>query len=360
MIPYWILFITPAWVALSSRPLKSLLANGTRRLRVDGVWILIIVTLTMVVGFRYEVGGDWGSYIKYFSHAKDLNFGSILGNGVSGDPGYIAINLFSFHLNLGISGVNTISALIFSSGLVLFCRNLPRPWLALACAIPYLVIVVSMGYTRQSIALGLLMVGFVMLSRSRYKAFVVWVLVAALFHKSAVLMIPIAAFSISRNRLLGVLIVFIGTALGFTVLLLDNYASMVHFYNDKYQQSSGASIRLAMNAVPAVLFLLYRGKYRLGLSEKKLWTVISLISIGMFIGFFVSDLSTALDRVALYLIPLQLVSFAYLPDAIGRSGGLNQVIVAGILIYYAAVMFIWLNFATHSGYWLPYQAGVVW
>jgi hypothetical protein len=360
MIPYWILFVTPAWVALLSPPLKSLLADGTRRLRVDGVWILIIVTLTMVVGFRYEVGGDWGSYLLYFSNAKDLNFGSIAGNGVTGDPGFIAINLFSFHFNLGISGVNTISALIFSFGLVLFCRNLPRPWLALACAIPYLVIVVSMGYTRQSIALGLLMVGFVMLSRSRYKAFVVWVLVAALFHKSAVLMIPIAAFSISRNRLLGVLIVCIGTVLGVTVLLLENYASLVHFYNDKYFQSSGASIRLAMNAVPAVLFLLYRGKYRLGLSEKKLWTVISLISIGMFIGFFVSDLSTALDRVALYLIPLQLVSFAYLPDAIGRSGGLNQVIVAGILIYYAAVMFIWLNFATHSGYWLPYQVGVVW
>jgi hypothetical protein len=85
-----------------------------------------------------------------------------------------------------------------------------------------------------------------------------------------------------------------------------------------------------------------------------------LISIGIFMGFFVSELSTALDRVALYFIPLQLVSFSYLPDAIGRSGGLNQVIVAGILIYYAAAMFIWLNFATHSGYWLPYQVGVVW
>ena len=360
MIPYWILFITPAWVALLSPPLKSVRADGTRPLRVDGVWILIIVTLTMVVGFRYEVGGDWGSYLRYFSNAKGLNFGSISSNGVLDDPGFVAINLFSFHFNLGFSGVNTISALIFSFGLVLFCRNLPRPWLALACAIPYLVIVVSMGYTRQSIALGLVMVGFVMLSRSRYKAFVVWVLVAALFHKSAVLMIPIAALSISRNRWLGVLIICLGTLLGFTVLLADSAATMIRNYTDEQMQSSGASIRLAMNALPAVLFLLYRRKYRLGLNEKKLWTVTSLISIGIFMGFFVSELSTALDRVALYLIPLQLVSFAYLPDAIGRPGGLNQLIVAGILIYYAAVMFIWLNFATHSGYWLPYHVGVVW
>jgi hypothetical protein len=313
----------------------------------------------MVVGFRYEVGGDWGSYLRYFSNANSLNFGSVRSNGLLGDPGFVAINLFSFHFNLGLSGVNTISALIFSFGLVLFCRNLPRPWLALACAIPYLVIVVSMGYTRQSIALGLVMVGFVMLSRSRFKTFVVWVLVAALFHKSAVLMIPIAALSISKNRVLGVLIISLGSFLGFMIFLIDMYADMLKHYTDAQMQSSGASIRLAMNALPGVLFLLYKRKYRLGLNEKKLWTVISLISIGMFIGFFVSSLSTALDRMALYFIPLQLVSFAYLPDAIGRSDRLNQVIVAGILIYYAAVMFVWLNFGVHSRYWLPYKIGVV-
>ena len=93
-------------------------------------------------------------------------------------------------------------------------------------------------------------------------------------------------------------------------------------------------------------------------SEKKIWTVISLISIGMFITFFPTNLTTALDRMALYFIPLQLVAFAYLPDAIGRPGEQNQHIVAGILIYYAAVMFVWLNFASHSYAWIPYQLGI--
>ena len=355
MIPYWIFFITPVCVALISSPLKSLRADGKRPLRVDGVWILILVTLTMVIGFRYEVGGDWVSYSRYFSNAKDLE----LEVRVSQDPGFTALNVLSYHLNLGFSGVNIISALIFSSGLVLFCRNLPRPWLALACAIPYLVIVVSMGYTRQSIALGLVMVGFVMLSRSRYKAFLIWVLVAALFHKSAVLMIPIATLSISKNRVLSILIICLGTILGFMVLLVDLYADIIYNYTDEHMESSGAYIRLAMNALAGVLFLLFRRRYRLGLNEKKLWTVVSFISIGMLLAFFVSNISTALDRMALYLIPLQLISFAYLPDAIGRSDRLNQVIVAGILIYYAAVMFVWLNFGAHSVYWLPYKVGVV-
>jgi hypothetical protein len=27
----------------------------------------------------------------------------------------------------------------------------------------------------------------------------------------------------------------------------------------------------------------------------------------------------------------------------------------GVIIYYAVVLFIWLNFANYSAYWLPYR-----
>jgi hypothetical protein len=355
MLPYWILFLVPAAVTLISSPRMRYRADGTRSLRINATWILIILLLTMIIGFRYEVGGDWATYFRYFFEANNLSFADL---ATKTDPGYWALNVLSVRLDLGITGVNTFGALIFSIGLVLFCRNLPRPWLALACAMPYLVTVVAMGYTRQAIALGLVMVGFVMLSRSRFAAFVIWVLLGALFHKSAVLMIPLAALTISKNWFLNVVLVSVGTYLGYTVLLADSAPQLVRTYTDENIQSSGAFIRLAMNALPAVLFLLYRQRFIITPSEKKIWAVISLISIGMIIIFFPTSLSTALDRMALYFIPLQLVAFAHLPDAIGRPGGQNQNIVAGILLYYATVMFVWLNFSTHSIYWVPYQLGI--
>jgi len=59
------------------------------------------------------------------------------------------------------------------------------------------------------------------------------------------------------------------------------------------------------------------------------------------------------DRVALYMLPLQLVVFAHLPDIFGRK---NQgFVVAGVVVYYAAVQFVWLNFASHAFAWLPYR-----
>jgi hypothetical protein len=64
--------------------------------------------------------------------------------------------------------------------------------------------------------------------------------------------------------------------------------------------------------------------------------------------------STAVDRVALYLIPLQLFVFARLPD-LARTTQTRTAVVVGIVFYYAAVQYVWLNYATHAQYWTPYQ-----
>ena len=93
-------------------------------------------------------------------------------------------------------------AAIFSSGLLSLCFRQPRFWLAVASAIPYLVIVVAMGYTRQAIALGFVMTALAGVGKSSPLRFVVSVAIACTFHKSAVLMLPIAALAASRNRYL--------------------------------------------------------------------------------------------------------------------------------------------------------------
>ncbi|MBW8636197.1 EpsG family protein [Hoeflea sp. WL0058] len=355
MLPYWIFFILPAVIALSSAPRINVRADGTIPVRIDSAWMFTILILTVVVGFRYEVGGDWGNYFRYLFGAMNLNFTDLV---TVEDPGYWALNIISVRFGFGITGVNTLSALIFSTGLVVFCQSLPRPWVALACAMPYLVTVVAMGYTRQSIALGLVMIGLVMLSRRRLVAFAVWVLLGALFHKSAVLIIPIAGLSISKNRWLSLGIAAGATLVGYFVLLEDSADQLIQTYTDANIQSQGALIRLSMNLVPAVLFLIYRNRLVLAPSERKLWSLFSVIAIATFVAFFVTNLSTALDRMALYIIPLQLFVFSHIPDAFRKYRSRNQNITIWIILYYALAMFVWLNFANHSSYWLPYSIGI--
>lgn len=354
MLPYWLIFILPALAAIAAAPQLRLRSDGTRITRIEGPWLFVLAGLVIFIGFRFEVGADWRNYFYYLNTATYMD---LLEVPINNDPAYWILNIISTSLGWGMTGVNVIGAILFSAGLVIFCQSQPRPWLALACAVPYLLIVVAMGYTRQGIALGLAMIGLVQLNNQSFLRFGLWVLFGALFHKSAVLLIPIAALTVSRNRTLTYALVGVTSVMGYFILLQDGAQSALELYVDDQVASSGALIRLSMNVVPAALFIAYRKRFYLLPAERKLWLMFSMLSIGLFLAYFPTGLSTALDRMALYMIPLQLVLFSHLPDAFGQRGARNQVIIIAILLYYAAVMFVWLNFAFHAHYWLPYQMG---
>ena len=110
-----------------------------------------------------------------------------------------------------------------------------------------------------------------------------------------------------------------------------------------------------MNALPAALFLLLRKRFALTPAQRTFWTWMAWGALAFVVLLYVSPSSTAVDRVALYWIPLQLFVWARVPDALGRPGGANAFWVYAVVAYSAAVHFVWLFFATHAVYWLPYQ-----
>jgi hypothetical protein len=352
MWPYWFMFLVPALLAIQAARHRVAIRTGMRSLAVPVSWLLAGLVTAVLVGWRYEVGGDWTTYIKIFRDTTRWDLATAL---EFGDPGYQLLNWYAADLGLSIYSVNFVSGLIFAAGLVVFCRSLPRPWLALAVAVPYLVIVVAMGYTRQSVALGLAMLGLVALGRRRLRYFILFTVLAATFHKSAVLLLPIAALAATRNRLAAALWVGVITAGAYYLLLEDAAESLYTNYVLAGYESQGALIRLVMNALPAVILIVFHRRFEFVRSEQRLWMWFSIISLVLLAVYFVSPSSTAVDRVALYMLPLQLVVFSHLPDVLGRRGGRNDAVVAGVVVYYAAVLFVWLNYAGHAFAWVPYQ-----
>jgi hypothetical protein len=248
-----------------------------------------------------------------------------------------------------------VGAAIFSFGLAVFCRDLPRPWLALAVAIPYLVMIVAMGYTRQGIAIGCAMVGLVALGRQQFIKFLIWVFLAAAFHKSAVLLIPIAGLAAVKRKLFVGFLAGATTLLAYQLMLEDAVEALQVNYLEAEYQSEGALVRLAMNVLPAVMLLLFRRRFAMSLPQEKLWRWFAIISVALFAFFFFSPSSTAVDRVGLYMLPLQIVVFSYFPEVFGRASGNNKGFVLAVLAYYATVELVWLNFATHAFAWIPYK-----
>lgn len=353
MLTYWLLFLFPAVAALVGRD------RGPEDLRypvkMSPPWVVFGIVLTAIIGLRYQVGGDWYNYLGHLEEARGESWASLI---MQSDPGYKLLNGLSLSLGWEIYGVNTVSALVFSAGLIAFCRRLPKPWLAAAGAVPYLVIVVAMGYSRQGMALGFSMLGLLALEKKAVHQFAAWIVIATLFHRSAMLLLPIAALTASKKR---IWIAFWIGVIGVVAYLafLEREASYLYTqYFERGYESQGAFIRLGMNALAGALFLGLRRRFPMQPASLGLWRWMSYLSLLLLAAYFASPgSSAALDRLGLYLLPLQLVVYSHLP---GLLGGRNKKLwVLAVLSYCAAVQIVWLNFGSNAYAWLPYSNIVV-
>jgi hypothetical protein len=351
MWPYWLLFLVPAYQAVSRLRLQPSSFPGKSW---PELWRVMFVLIALMIGLRHEVGGDWYTYLANMMATTDLTLEQAL-TGSRRDPADSFLNWVAAQSSFGIYLINCIHGTIFASGLLIFCRRQPRPWLAVTVAVPYLITVVAMGYSRQGVAIGLVMLGLVALEDKKVFKFLLWIALAAAFHKSAVILVPLAMLAGTRRRWLTLFWVGMTAVLLFGLLLKEYVDSLIGGYINTQYESSGAAIRITMNALPAALFLLLRKRFHLTPAQRTFWTWMALGGLAFVVLLYISPSSTAVDRVALYWIPMQIFVWSRVPDAIGRTGATTAGWVYAVVAYSATVHFVWLFFADNADSWLPYQ-----
>lgn len=112
-------------------------------------YFLIFSFLLIFIGLRFEVGGDWFSYLSYI---EDLRLKPSKFFDFRSDWAFTLLLYIFFDFENPIYIVNFICAFIFISSIFIFAFNQNRPIMVLFVAIPYIINVVAMGYTRQSVA----------------------------------------------------------------------------------------------------------------------------------------------------------------------------------------------------------------
>lgn len=350
------MFLIPAVMAIMQSPRRD---GGYAKLRwidsrtgLPSIWFLTAVFFVMAIGFRFEVGGDWYNYLDNYEHLSRMSYTDVLRLG---DPAFQVINLVSKDLGIGIVGVNLFSALIFIAGLFFFCRHSPRPWLGLAVSVPYLVIVVGMGYTRQSLAIGLVLFGLKLVENRQLGKFGLIVVAATAFHRSALVAGLVGLMVARRRRFLSTLFIIACLVIASEAFVTDVVGTVYANYIESLYESQGALLRITMCVVPAAIFFWKRGLFVLSHIERQLLAGFSGLSILMFFLVLTIPSTTVLDRFALYLMPVQIMVFSRLPDVFGRIGRPNDGLVVAVLGYYASVLFVWLNYADHAKFWVPYR-----
>ena len=352
MTVYWLLFTVVAALALTSAAIKQQERCASIS-NLSQSWWAMGILLILLIGLRDKVGGDWGSYQLHQVRVAGLPLSDSFDLG--GDPSYFILNWMGANGYGDIYFVNTICAVLFVLGLVSFCRTQPQPWLALLVGIPYMVIVVGMGYTRQAVAIGFMMLGLTRLERGQIWQFCFWILVGATFHKSAIILLPLLLFSEGKNRLAKGAALLLIMVVAFSLLLQDYIENLHRNYIELEYQSDGAAPRVLMNAIPAAIFLVFNRRFVMDDAQRKFWKVLAWIAIIFLVLLAISTASTAIDRTALYWIPLQIFVWSRLPNALCRDKRKRQQWVLGVIAYSGSVQFTWLVFATHAPAWVPYN-----
>ena len=340
MLIYWVLFAYFAAGASIERP--------EPRRSDPALWFGGLL-IALLIGLRYQVGADWRPYVDMWQLAGRISFSQA---ATLSDPGYFVLNWVVQSLGGDLWIVNLVCGSIFAFGVIRFARTQERPWLTVLVAVPYLIIVVAMGYTRQSVAIGIILAGLASYFKHRsLLKLAAYFLVASLFHKTAVIAFPLICIGSGRGVFLSALFASAITYAMYAYFLSSSVDRLVSNYIGLAYAAQGAAIRVAMSVLPAILFFLNRQNLGFSDVQRSVWRNFAVAAFAALALLFVLPSSAVVDRIALYVIPLQLavLSRAWkgrLTDGLG---------VAAIIAYSALILFAWLNFAIHARFWVPYQ-----
>lgn len=140
------LFYYSVWFIIS---FFSIFFTSKRENRV--IFFLFLLFLFLMTGARYEISGYWYNYITIYHFFHGVDFSTAL---LISDPGYAILNYIGQKLEFKDTFfVYMCCSFLFYSFFYFFSKRVKNYWLPLLIAFPYLILVVSMGYVRQSVAI---------------------------------------------------------------------------------------------------------------------------------------------------------------------------------------------------------------
>lgn len=345
MTPYWLLF--GLWLIGTLQFARSVQNTNSNR-----VFAAACILTALMIGLRYRVGGDWYAYLDIY---ENIYFQSLVPALGFSDPAYAFANWIGAQIDAGVWFPNLVCGILFTAGIGRLAMRQPQPWLAMLVAVPYFTIVVAMGYTRQAAAIGIICFAVADASDRTMLRTVALIGAAALFHKTAILMLPLALGPIALRKALTAVVGAVAFLVLFAVLLRSQSNDLITNYAQSSYDSQGAGIRIAMNVVAGGLFVLLRKRMEMSDYQRTYWTLNALLTFISVFALLNLSASSGVDRLALFLIPLQMVTLSRLPVVLSAHGKGLPSMLLGVILYCFAVQFVWLNYADNSKSWVPYS-----
>ena len=337
VLPYASLFLLPLWLIFA--PDRGAVTDS-----------LLFLILTLFIGLRRDVGGDWRSYLLLFNRGRSYPLPVAI--AVS-DPGYMLLGRAVAALNLDVGALNLLCATIFSAGLVLFSFEQAEPALALLIATPVAIVIVAMGFTRQSVALGLVLIATVAASAGNIAAASCCLMAAVLFHSSALLTLPMGLFwaypQIAESRPAALAGLIAGVALWLAGRLVPAASRLL----ERYRGSAGAAVRLLPTALCVFIVLLFEPRLEFAGHLAALIPYFTLVSV--FLLTTIPYAPTLADRLGFYTVVYQMMVIPAAIQAVTDPAA-QAVLLGFVALLYLGLFGAWAFFSKFSASWMPYRS----
>ena len=304
-------------------------------------------TMCVFIGLRDKVGADWDSYKEIFRIINELPLAKTF---IIVEPLYGISNRLVYLAGGDIHIVNLICATIVLTCLFNFSRLVSIDSnLLLFIATPYILFVVGMGYTRQSVAVGLCLNAVGYLRHSKNRRFYLFAGLATLFHYSAIFLLHVYWInSVKRTAIVIAALIAASPVL----LLVATSARYVHYTdNSAEMQSHGVWTRILLILLALTVMFAQRLKWT---NETQLRKVVvrGAVALG-FITVLSLFLSTMAERICLYLFFIYMLGIGSLIRYARPPSKYLSIYFVVCLTY--AIFFAWFGLSAFAaGAWFPY------
>ncbi len=306
------------------------------------------------MGLRHNVGADWYTYNFYYNNCNNpfiisnFSINSVITFIIS-EPIYHSINFLACKFNLGVHLVNFISAILAITPLFYIASKQRDKFLIPVLSFSYFIVVICMGYTRQSMAIGFVLIAVYFWTDQKFYKYLLFSTLAFLSHKSAILI-----FGLTLIYTANYLILFSLFIISIIVFLFFNqiiFSKFITYYGQMY--SSGTLIRLFINIIPYLIVIQFMNKHFRPREIFILNTFGIINIIGVISLLFYPILSTIIDRLSLYTIYSQFFILSNL-SFMSKNKEYKIIKIIVILLYFIYLS-VWLTFSNNAHSWIPYE-----
>jgi hypothetical protein len=308
----------------------------------------------VICGFRYNTGPDYISYNVLFNQISENKLWFVL------EPGFSA--LIIFFDNYGSYRLMLLCIAIFSIiyKLVFFYKESDAPFLSILIYYSSIFLGSDFGQIRQGIAFCFTIMAFQAAYDKRFAHFMMFVLTAAVFHYSAIIIVPfyfLGKMDINEKRFLllccsCILCSLVFPFLGDIIVVAMNIPYLIEKFN-LYKSGQGFSIgNLILTSVFKLIVIIYyfKEKHILLKKGKRLY-FLNLYIWGYAISLLFMYLPALSSRGTLYFEMLELILIPNIITCIKK----NERFIYCICIIFYTGLCIYKNIAPYQEIFIPYN-----